>query len=245
MNKLGKLPAKDDRRTLRLRSYIEPTLDVPETFCTDWRFMQFVPNRMFRNDILGCCVISARANQSLRFELRETDTLPEIDDAEVEREYFKESGGQDTGLYMLDSLKAWRSQGWEFSWRTYVIHAFGAVDFHDEQLVKAAIYLCHGIQVGFSVPQSCIDQFNSDQIWTPKFWDGGIVGGHAIYVMDYDRDGVTCMTWGRRQRMSWPFWHRYVDEAYAVVDSRNPWLGEPSPLDIEQLEADLQAVTGG
>ena len=51
---------------------------------------------------------SGRAHQSLRFENLEQKSVITITDKDVTKEYFKETGGPDTGLYVLDSLNLWR-----------------------------------------------------------------------------------------------------------------------------------------
>ena len=59
----------------------------------------------------------------------------------------------------------------------------------------------------------------------------------------YDQEGVYCMTWGRRQKMTWDFWDSRVDEAYAIVDNKDYWV-ENSKVDIEALDAKLHEITG-
>src|SRR3546814_8002044 len=41
-----------------------------------------------------------------------TTLFRSISEHDVLREYFNESGGVDSGLVVLDSLKEWRSKGW-------------------------------------------------------------------------------------------------------------------------------------
>ena len=40
-----------------------------------------------------------------------------------------------------------------------------------------------------------------------------------MYVTGYTALGPTCVTWGRKQRMSWRFFGKYCDEAYAIIDA--------------------------
>jgi len=243
--KFGKLPAKLDVRTLRFETYLrKPQVpDIPITFNVDWRFIQIIESRMFLNDTFGCCVISGRANQTLRLECRETDIVPDITDEAIKAEYFKESGGADSGLYMLDSLKCWR-KGWKIceNSQVYTIHAFAEVDRFNQELLCAGIFLLNGLQIGFSVPQSAMDQFYSDQVWDVVQYDGGIKGGHCVYPFAYNEQGPVVWTWAKEQQTTWAFVRKYWDEVYAVVDSRNPWLGNRSPLDIEQMDRDLALI---
>ena len=40
-----------------------------------------------------------------------------------------------------------------------------------------------------------------------------------MYVPGYTKTGPVCVTWGRKQQMSWKFFDKYCDEAYAVFDA--------------------------
>ena len=63
-------------------------------------------------------------------------------------------------------------------------------------------------------------------------------------VISYSQDGVWCMTWGRKQFMTWDFWDARVDECYAIVDNKNDWMGDDSPVDVDKLDAYLEEITG-
>ena len=151
---------------------------------------------------------------------------------------------------MLDSLNVWRKEGWIAGGKHYDIYAFASVDWHNHDEVRAAIYLLRGIYHGFQVPQSAIDQFNAGKIWDVVTPDGGIVGGHCIYtlayiaIIGYNDIGPVCMTWGRRQQMTWRFFDAYVDEAYVVIDDINKWQNPATdPLDIPTLVGYLNEIT--
>src|SRR6185436_14556727 len=109
--KLGKRKPRRDPRNLMLRSILRTPVKVPEEYDFDTAHVG-VPTPIFANDRLGDCVIAGRAHQTLRLELIEQDTVIAITDQEVIREYLTETGGGDTGLVVLDSLKVWRKRGW-------------------------------------------------------------------------------------------------------------------------------------
>jgi hypothetical protein len=44
--------------------------------------------------------------------------------------------------------------------------------------------------------------------------------------------------------MTWNFFKKYCDEIYGVIDAKDKWLGDKSPLDILKLEAYLAEITG-
>jgi len=43
--------------------------------------------------------------------------------------------------------------------------------------------------------------------------------------------------------MDWDFWNARVNQAFAVVDNKNKWLGD-SPLNIPLMESYLKEITG-
>jgi hypothetical protein len=89
-----------------------------------------------------------------------------------------------------------------------------------------------------------MDQFNAGQPWTVVANDGGIVGGHCVYVKAFNGTGPICKTWGADQQMTWEFWDKYFDEAYAVIDAVDSWMNPASdPLNISVLSQELNEIT--
>ena len=70
-------------------------------------------------------------------------------------------------------------------------------------------------------------------------------GGHAVSIVAYDAEGLTAITWGQPQRLTWEFWDAYTDEAYAVLS--HDWIEEsglnPDGFNFAQLTKDLSHVT--
>jgi len=61
----------------------------------------------------------------------------------------------------------------------------------------------------------------------------------------YSPGTLTCTTWGKLQDMTWSFWDRYCDEAYAIVSTDFLQQGKsPAGFDLATLQSDLQLVTG-
>src|SRR6266566_5427144 len=109
--KFGKRPAKADARNLKFAAVLRAPVKLPSEYDFDVQHSG-IPTPMFKNDDLGDCVIAGRAHQTLRFEEAEQSILLDISDTDVTREYFRETGGGDTGLVVLDSLNLWRRRGW-------------------------------------------------------------------------------------------------------------------------------------
>src|SRR5262245_36671815 len=92
--KLGKAPARRDKRNLKLAAILRAPVSLPEEYDFDV-LHQGVPTPVFGNDRFGDCVIAGRAHQTLRFELIEQKKLIPITENDVIKEYFKETGGED------------------------------------------------------------------------------------------------------------------------------------------------------
>jgi len=213
---------------------------------------------MFGNDEYGCCVKSAFAHQTLTFEKFEQGTLIDIARQEVIDEYLRESGGADSGLYLTLAMKDWRNHGLEFGGKTYTIYSYAGVDSKDHQQVKYAIYLLRGVIFGMQVWETDMEQFRNNEPWHLTGNNGSLLGGHGVYGFSYvdthhdcphcltgwDEDGLTCMTWGEEQSMDWDFWDTRVNQVFAVVDQRNKWQGDDSPVNVELMDSYLREITG-
>lgn len=244
--KLGKLPQKIDPRTFQFKKLLVSgnLPQLPDSYDVDSVFTGFSDNNMFGNDQYGDCVMAGRGHMTLRFEDFEQKKLIPITTQEVLKEYFKESHGQDSGLVMLDSLNEWRKKGWKTAGKTYTIYAYAQMDIKNHNEVKYSVFLLRGAYTGFNVPKSAMDQFNAGQPWTVVA-GSPIEGGHCVYIVGYNPTGPVCVTWGRKQQMTWEFWDAYFDEAYAVVDNRDSWISAKNdPLNCKVLAQELQQITG-
>jgi hypothetical protein len=234
--KLGKAKPRRDTRNFRFASLLRKTFDPPAAYDADPRRF---PGRMFANDTYGDCVIAGRAHQTLRFEWRETGKLPRIYDRDVLREYLAETGGGDDGLVVLDSLNLWRRQGWRAGGRVYTIQAFAELARSPLE-VKRAMCLDLGVGLGLWLPTTAAAEFKAGRPWTDTSGRPGGWGGHYAYAVAYDAAGVTCMTWGQRQAMSWAFFAKYCDECYGIIDAMD--AKKSRALDAARLRVMLRRV---
>ncbi len=248
--KLGKAPAKRDERNFKMAALLKIIPKVPK----EWDFdttnkKHHIPLPLFGNDMYGDCVIAGRAHQTLRFEVTEQKKVIKLAEKDVLREYWKEEGGMgpayDQGLVVLDSLKLWRKRGWKVGTNSYTIHAFAQIDRKNPAEVKAAICLLTGAGAGLSLPKSAQTQLDAGKPWDvvsgpdakPNSW-----GGHYVFLSGYTAKGPVCVTWGRKQQMTWAFVRKYCDEMYGIVDNKDRFLKQ-SPLDVEKLERYLQQIS--
>jgi hypothetical protein len=241
--KLGKADAKRDARNFRFASLVKARPKLPAEYDFDIKNTG-IPTPMFANDVFGCCVISGRAHQTLRFELIEQKARIPITDKEVVAEYLKQTGGADSGLIVLDSLKLWRKKGWKAAKRNYNVRAFSEISPTDRTSMKQAVYVDVGVGLGLALPLSAQAQMQAGKPWDvvpgaksrPNSW-----GGHYVYVPGYTRKGPVCVTWGRKQQMTWAFIDKYCDEAYAIIDDVNS-VKKRKTLDSSKLKEFLDSL---
>lgn len=245
--KLGKKPARFDKRTLKFGSYLTPALPAPPPH-VDWSRGYSWDWHMFLNDQLGCCVEAAKghAEQIWTMNNGRLVTVPDstiLANYEAIGGYVNGDPSTDNGEDELSSLTAWRKGTTNLT----SLQAFASIDPQTQAHVQVGIYLFGLAYIGFSVPQSAMDQNAAGETWDTVPDDGGIVGGHAVVVPMYDQPSniLTCITWGMRQKMTWAFWTTYVDEAYVLLSPS--WLArgqvDPSGFNLAALQSDLAAVT--
>lgn len=133
------------------------------------------------------------------------------------------------------------------------ILGFVEVPVDDIDAVKRTIYDSGIAYIGLNVPTF----INSARHVPPKTWDvrsghQSIEGGHAVVLTGYDDDGAMLISWGERYRMTWAFFKRYVDEAYAIVDrawiysarARREKLALPGGTSLEFLTESMGRLSG-
>src|SRR5439155_21675496 len=119
-----------------------------------------------------------------------------------------ETGGPDSGLIVLESLKAWRKAGWIAAKRRYRTKAFTEIKVADHASIRQAIFLDVGVGLGLSLPVTAQAQIQAGKPWDVRQGPGsaaGSWGGHYVYVPGYTKLGPVCVTWGRKQQMTWRF----------------------------------------
>ena len=240
--RFGKHPPKADYRTLRLGSYLLPTLAPPppsDNVLT--RVYGKVgtndPTKLFPmdgNDALGDCTIAALAHAVTVYRaLLGTQSI--MTRQAVVKLYMHLTGGVDSGLNELDVLNYWRQHAVSHE----KILAFVRIDPKNHTHIQQAIHLFGGVYLGFQVQQNCVQEFDAHQPWTP----GPLTNdGHAVFAVGYDPQGLTVLTWGNTQQATWGWWDECVDEAYAIlpVEAKDPNFAPG--VNIAQLQADLAAV---
>ncbi|HWJ33262.1 MAG TPA: hypothetical protein VNR59_13075 [Gaiellaceae bacterium] len=242
--KLGKLPVRTDVRTLALGRYLD-TAELPPPPATFDEAARVPDWPMYANDRIGDCTTAAAghmieawtaAAHGRATELPERAVLDAFDAVKLVDPVTGEEGAIE-----LDVLVYWRKHGIG----GHRIGAFARLPVHDHTVVRAAAWLFGGVYIGLQLPLTARDQ----EVWD---WTGslsgealpGSWGGHAVDVVSYDEAGLTIVTWGSLKRMTWSFWDRYCDEAYALLARDFLEAGRaPNGFDLPALQRDLRLVT--
>jgi hypothetical protein len=109
--------------------------------------------------------------------------------------------------------------------------------------VRRAIFADVGMGLGLQLPKSAQKQVQTGQPWTvttgpdarPGSW-----GGHYVYVSGYTPSGPVCVTWGRKQQMTWAWLDKYCDEAYAIFDAKDSF--KKTIINKAKITASLNAL---
>jgi hypothetical protein len=242
--KLGKLPVRTDVRTLWISTYADSAkLPAPPSELDltadvgDWP--------MYANDRRGDCTTAAAAHMIEAWTAASRGEAVEISESAVlrafERVKIVDPFSGEEGAFELDVLRLWRAHGIG----RHRIGAFARVSVHEHRLARTTAWLFGGLYIGLALPLTAQRQ----RVWD---WTGSLAGdakpaswgGHAVDVVRFDRAGLTVVTWGRLQQLTWSFWDRYCEEAYCILS--NDFLDHgtaPNGFDLDALKADLALVT--
>ena len=240
----GKLEAKNSYKTLRFDEFVESTLAPPPLTYNAFEIARTkiatTPSidilcPMDGNDRYGDCVAAGLVhaiaiNQAL---IGKWDVLPE---AQVIALYFKLSGGQDSGLVMLDTLNYWRKNRVAGD----NILGYAKLDKRNHVAVKQAIKIFGGVYLGFQVQQNAMSDFEAHRTWTP----GRLLNaGHCVYAYAYDDATVTVSTWAAGQKGTWAWWDQCVDESYVLLAPETLVAGFSPGFNFAAFQKALKEVT--
>jgi hypothetical protein len=188
---------------------------------------------MLGNDQYGDCVFAA--NGHLVEQQSKVGSGKEIPvmTAQALAEYSKVTGfnpndpSTDQGAMVQDGLNDLRKNGLA----GFKIAAFAELKVTDMTSVKNAIAEFGAVDIGFNFPAIAMTQFNEGKPWDVVKNDGGNDGGHCVLVCGYDDTYLYCYTWNAVQKMTYAFWDKYVEEAWAPVSQA--WVNASTGLDPE------------
>jgi len=245
--KLGKQLARHDPRTLLLASYVTPALPAPPVQ------LDLTPKinswGMMENDQLGDYTCAAAGHLIMEWTTNSGKKMVTPTDKQIVAAYSAitgynpATGANDNGAVEIDVLNYWRQSGIA----AHKIGAYVALEPSNHIHIMDSVYIFEGCYIGLQLPVSAQAQVKNHQPWSVPpggpTGDGkpGSWGGHAVPVVAYDARGVTVVTWGALQVMTWSFWEAYCDEAYAIIstDYLNDKQESPAGFNMQQLQADL------
>lgn len=255
--KMGRLPRSHDPRIPvlhNLMSALKVTAPPPPP-SADWTQGMPTDLGMMLNDTLGDCTCAAfyHALQVWSFNGQgKIDTEPDND---VKLLYEQACGykpnvpgegpGGDEQKVLTFLLKKGAPYGPNGTERQNIA-AFVEVDVTYTDNIKRTIADCGVCYIGFNVPAFLMPP-NAPP---PDLWDvqpnadNTSIGGHAVVLAGYDANGLRVISWGQYYTMTWAFFAKFVDEAYAIADAG--WIQTkgttPGGLTMAQLQQAMQAL---
>jgi len=245
--KLGKQTARHDPRTLLLASYVTPALPTaPASFDLTTKVSAW---GMMDNDQIADCTCAAAGHLLMEWTANAGKKMFTPADKQIVAAYSAitgynpTTGANDNGAVEIDVLNYWRQSGIA----GHKIGAYVALEPANHAHIMDSVYIFEGCYIGLRLPKSAQAQVQNHQTWSVPpggpTGDGapGSWGGHAVPVVAYDARGVTVVTWGALQTMTWSFWETYCEEAYAILS--NDYLTKkkqtPQGFNLQQLQVDL------
>jgi hypothetical protein len=248
--KLGKQPAREDPRTLKLARYAIDLPTPPRIFGFGGLYGNW---GMLGNDDYGDCVFAGAAHETMLWnKLRGGVDVPMATQTTLQ-DYSDVTGfdpadpGSDNGTDMLEALSYRRSTGVrDAKSNRHKVSAYVALTPGDFDQAIQACYVFGAIGIGFLVPDTIWDQWDQGEYWDLVDKAAPIDGGHYVPGVGSRNSAarITIITWGRRWQMTRAFYEYYVDEAYAMLSEeqlRADGTGIHG-LDLAALKADLAAL---
>jgi hypothetical protein len=240
--KLGKLAPVHREGTLTLASYLpDESIAVPATLdyfsaIKDWGMM--------KNDELGDCTCAAAGHMIQSWTKFAQNHEVVLSDNTIVEAYSAITGytpsnpATDQGAVETDVLHYWMTHGFG----GHKIDSYAIVEVHSEYQMKLATYLFGAVYTGVALPISAQDQTIWSVVHGPNS-EPGSWGGHAVPIMGYDANTLTCITWGAPLKMTWSWQKKYMDEAYVCLSL--DWIDQvsktaPNHLNWDKLVHDLK-----
>lgn len=225
------------------RGYKEAIPDV-----VDYTANRTLSVPMDLNDQLGDCTAAAAAHLETAWSYfgRGIPVVPTSDQVTA---FYSGSTGYVPGRPSTDQggdietvLRYWQATGLA----GHKVASWFAVDPTDADEIRAALYLFGPLYIGFNVPKSALDAFDTGKVWD-VVTRSPIEGGHCVTVNKAVKGGnYTFATWGGWADVTPKFWTKYVDEPVSVQSQEwiNAQGGSPVGLDAAGLNAAITEFTG-
>lgn len=242
--KLGKTAARKNSITFKLSTYL--TAKLPKIPASGGHGNLVAAYQMLGNDQYGDCVWAGAGHETMLWNA-EANTPVTISEDNVLAAYTAVTGfnpsdpSTDQGTDM--QLAASYRQKTGITDANGKVHKVGAyLALANEREIKTAIYLFGACGIGIKFPDSAMTQFNASKPWT-VVQASHIEGGHYVPGVLYDSKFLYVVTWGKVQKVAWPFVQKYMDEAIVYLSEEMLINGKSlEGFDFVQLQADLAAI---
>lgn len=247
--KLGRRPPDPaaKQRALHLADFLDVNRraqTLPSS--TNWREKAALAiARMYLNDQEGDCVWASNIHLLGVTSANDSDSggIVQATDNEVHSQYQQVCGPGDNGCVITRTLDWGITNGWKAGGKTYKLAGYASVDWTTWDLLRACCQDFGGFKIGINLP----DAWTGSAIWDVT--NTRIVGGHDVYVIDFDSSYLYLSSWGRIYKMTKAaaLSTRWLEEAYVVLSPT--WTGpdqtSPSGYDVAGLVAAMEAIKGG
>jgi hypothetical protein len=244
--KLGKTPARKNSASFRLRDYLSLAI-LPVPPVSGGHFELADDGQMFGNDTIGCCTCADVGHATLLWN-READKQVNISTENVLALYSAVTGyngdpSTDTGADMSDVAKYHRRVGLsDESGKYHKIVAYMAVTPGNTEELKQSIYLFGACSIGWGLPLSAQEQTEEGEPWSIVN-RSPIVGGHDTLAVGYDQKYIYVVTWGQLQKVTYPFFAKFMDEGLVKLSLEMLENGKSMEgFNATQLQKDLGAL---
>lgn len=254
-HKLGRLARGHDKRIPMMHDLTVGIAQLPPPLAVD--FTKNMPSNlgMMLNNTLGDCTCAAfyHALQVWSFNSgAPVDTEPDTDVKLLYEKacgYNPAQGGEGPGgneQKVLTYILREGAPGGPNGTQVKKIDAFVEIAVTNLDNIKRTIADCGVCYIGFNVPQFIMPPGKAPlSVWdVDPQGDNTIVGGHAVVLAGYNAQGARVISWGQYYTMTWAFFGKFVDEAYAIAGPE--WFTADGKtlggLTLAQLEAAMKAL---
>jgi hypothetical protein len=213
---LGKLPAAPKPTDFAITSVAVELPALPArgfglgTLFHDWG--------MLGNDAQGDCVWAGAAHETMAWN-KVANHPVSFTDQVVLGDYHAVTGPGDNGTDVHIAMGFRRSTGIaDATGQRHKIDAYLSIDPKDWDLMLRCAYVYGAVGIGFEFPGSAMQQFNANEPWDVQA-GSSIEGGHYVPIVGSlnPKTEASCITWGRRQRLTKAFYEQYNDEAWVPL----------------------------
>jgi hypothetical protein len=210
-----------------------------------------VISQVYGNDSIGNCTIAGKAHLIGCFTGNANPPPAIFATAQIESDYFRLTGGPDSGLDEITVLEDWRDNKAPLLGAQHNISGFASVDATNTAHVEFAIFAFFNGYLGLSLPDAYIDPPPSRNgfIWD-EAGDPNPDNGHCIVAVDADAKGIYVLTWGLWGIMTWRALAKYLvpnvgGEFHVALTNEIIEQAKqvtPSNFNFAQLQTDLPQI---